>query len=192
MSIYKPTWLYIKQHNTTKLKYFGKTVRDPFKYNGSGSYWKRHIKKYGKDINTLWTKLFHSEQELTSFALSFSLGNNITESPDWANLRLEDGLVGGNNKGVNKGIKRSDKTKRLLAEINSKPNIERYGVKKAKEISKKKSAALKGRIFTKEHRKKLSEVRKGHKFSTEHCANISKSKKGKPWSLARRMAQRLR
>ena len=35
-----PTWLYIKQHNITKLKYFGKTVRkDPIKYKGSGTYW---------------------------------------------------------------------------------------------------------------------------------------------------------
>ena len=26
---FKPTWLYIKQHNTTGLKYFGKTTKDP-------------------------------------------------------------------------------------------------------------------------------------------------------------------
>jgi hypothetical protein len=27
-SIYKPTWLYIKRHTITGLKYFGKTVQD--------------------------------------------------------------------------------------------------------------------------------------------------------------------
>lgn len=33
-----PPWLYIKQHNQTGLKYFGKTIRkDPKKYKGSGS-----------------------------------------------------------------------------------------------------------------------------------------------------------
>jgi hypothetical protein len=52
MSIYfKPTWLYIKQHNLTKLKYFGKTInKDPVKYKGSGKHWTRHINKYGNDV----------------------------------------------------------------------------------------------------------------------------------------------
>ena len=35
-----PTYLYIKQHSVTKLKYFGKTnSEDPIKYSGSGKYW---------------------------------------------------------------------------------------------------------------------------------------------------------
>ena len=38
----KPTYLYVKQHNKTGLKYFGKTTKkDPLKYKGSGLYWKR-------------------------------------------------------------------------------------------------------------------------------------------------------
>jgi hypothetical protein len=31
---FKPTWLYIKQHTVTGLKYFGKTTRNPEKYKG--------------------------------------------------------------------------------------------------------------------------------------------------------------
>jgi len=36
MQEFKPVWLYIKEHNVTKLKYFGKTTTaDPIKYKGS-------------------------------------------------------------------------------------------------------------------------------------------------------------
>jgi hypothetical protein len=45
-----PTYLYIKQHSITGLKYFGKTTKsNPYKYNGSGKYWIRHINKNGKE-----------------------------------------------------------------------------------------------------------------------------------------------
>ena len=45
--------LMIKTHNVTGKKYLCMTTKaDPYKYNGSGVYWKNHIKKYGKDITT--------------------------------------------------------------------------------------------------------------------------------------------
>jgi len=37
-------YLYVKIHNVTKLKYFGKTTKNPYNYKGSGLYWKRHLK----------------------------------------------------------------------------------------------------------------------------------------------------
>ena len=37
MSIYQPTWLYVKQHPVTGLKYFGKTTQNPYRYKGSGN-----------------------------------------------------------------------------------------------------------------------------------------------------------
>jgi hypothetical protein len=47
-------YLYVKQHSITDLKYFGRTVRNPFKYPGSGTYWSNHFKKHGKEhIKTL-------------------------------------------------------------------------------------------------------------------------------------------
>ena len=45
-------YLYVKTHRVTKLKYFGKTVRDPYKYRGSGKHWKAHLKVHGYDIDT--------------------------------------------------------------------------------------------------------------------------------------------
>ena len=58
----KPTYLYIKQHKITKLKYFGKTTKDPNKYLGSGKHWIRHIKKHGLEIDTIWYQLFTDEK----------------------------------------------------------------------------------------------------------------------------------
>lgn len=92
----QPTWLYIKQHNKTGLKYFGKTITDPYTYNGSGVYWNKHLDKHGNDVDTVWVKLFTDQDELTEYALSYSEKHNIVESTEYANLKPEDGLMGGN------------------------------------------------------------------------------------------------
>lgn len=95
MTIYTPTYLYIKQHSVTKKLYFGKTIQDPIKYKGSGIYWMNHINKYGKQfVDTLWFCLFLSKEEITQFAHNFSKQNNIVESNEWANLTIETGLDG--------------------------------------------------------------------------------------------------
>lgn len=101
---FKPTYLYIKQHSITGKLYFGKTIKNPEKYNGSGLHWSRHIKKYGKEhVITLWYCLFYGQEECTKFALMFSEQHNIVESDDWLNLKKENGNDGGNDKGVGLG-----------------------------------------------------------------------------------------
>lgn len=90
MSIFKPTYLYVKTHNITGLKYFGKTVRkDPFSYYGSGTRWIYHLKKHGYDISTEIIGLFSNEEECRQVALDFSVNNNIVKSNKWANLKME-------------------------------------------------------------------------------------------------------
>ncbi len=96
MNIYRPTYLYIKQHSITGLFYFGKTVKNPEKYNGSGIYWTNHIKKHGKEfIITLWYCLFLDEESIIETAKLISQLNNIVESDKWANLIPENGINGG-------------------------------------------------------------------------------------------------
>lgn len=91
----KPTYLYIKTHKITGLKYFGKTTKiDPNSYRGSGIHWKRHIAKYGYDVDTEILGIFLTKKELVEFATKFSIDNNIIESKEWANLKLENGLDG--------------------------------------------------------------------------------------------------
>lgn len=100
MKKFKPTWLYIKQHTITGKLYFGKTTAsDPYKYPGSGLVWQRHINKHGTDhVVTLYAELFNSFDECRQFALEFSNKMNIVESKQWANLKLEDGMMGGSYK----------------------------------------------------------------------------------------------
>ena len=49
MTIY---YLYVKTHIKTGLKYLGQTKQNPFKYKGSGTDWKNHIKQFGNQVNT--------------------------------------------------------------------------------------------------------------------------------------------
>ncbi|NBP02041.1 MAG: hypothetical protein EBU90_18305 [Proteobacteria bacterium] len=91
----KPIHLYIKTHNKTGLKYFGKTVsKDPYKYKGSGVYWNKHLEKHGNDVSTEIIASFLDKNECKLFAKEFSIKNNIVESLEWANLKIEE-LDGG-------------------------------------------------------------------------------------------------
>lgn len=89
-------YLYVKQHSITGLKYFGRTIsKDPFKYKGSGDYWKLHIKKHGiNHIKTIEIWGFDDQKLCSEFALKFSIENDIINSNEWANLILEDGTTG--------------------------------------------------------------------------------------------------
>lgn len=91
------TYLYIKEHSVTGLRYFGKTTKNnALKYSGSGKHWKRHIKKHGKQyVKTIWiSEPFYEQNELTEFAIFFSDFFNIVESDKWSNLIVENGLDG--------------------------------------------------------------------------------------------------
>ena len=89
------TYLYVKQHKITGLKYFGKTSKkDPYLYLGSGKYWRRHLKLHGFEVDTINVWVFENENDCEKFALEFSKVNNIVESNDWANLRPENGKDG--------------------------------------------------------------------------------------------------
>lgn len=86
--------LYVKIHNDTGLKYFGKTTKDPFKYRGSGKYWLAHLKKHGANITTEVVRSFDDAQEASTFALQFSIEHDIVKSPIWANMIPENALDG--------------------------------------------------------------------------------------------------
>lgn len=96
MKHFYPTYLYIKTHNKTGLKYFGKTTNNPFTYYGSGKHWLAHLKKYGYDITTEILGYYIDKDECQSAALEFSILNDIVNSKKWANIILENGLDGGN------------------------------------------------------------------------------------------------
>src|SRR5690606_25868470 len=89
------TYIYVKQHRNTKLKYFGMTrKKNPYDYMGSGTYWLRHLKIHGKYVDTLNVWEFDDDTIAETFALNFSKENDIVESNEWANLRPENVRTG--------------------------------------------------------------------------------------------------
>ena len=138
---FTPTWLYIKQHNVTGLKYFGKTTKDPFLYKGSGKYWKDHIRKHGNNITTVWTELFTDKQTLTEYALQFSNQHNIVESKEWANLINENGIDGNVP-----GSKITEETRRKLSVSHQGQLAWNKGIPRSQEVKDAVSKANKGKV----------------------------------------------
>lgn len=154
----KPTYLYIKEHSITGLKYLGKTMANPYSYSGSGKYWKLHIKKYGSQyVKTIWvSEPFIDESKLVEFATFMSEELDIVKSDKWANLQEENGIDG-----APIGFNHSNKTKMKMVESHK-------GVRNkiSDEAKKRMSKAQKQRVITKDHRIKIG-------------LSISKNTKGK-------------
>lgn len=183
MAEVRPTYLYIKQHSITGMKYFGKTIRmNVYKYDGSGSYWKNHIKKHGrKFVKTLFVLgPYTNQEELTNLALWMSNELDIVNSKEWANLILEDGLsTGGWNRGKkskypssNKGKKSSDETKLKISE-SLMGNSRRKGKSTSDECKEKLRIANKGKNHTDETKLKMSNSAKGKKRTYEHQKKLN-------------------
>lgn len=160
----KLIYLYVKTHNTTGLKYFGKTVsKDPHKYKGSGKRWTNHIKVHGYDVTTEIVGQFYDEGLAKEFALQYSIDNNIVESDLWANLKLES-LDGGFDHINGTKEENAARTKAIwdnmgkerAAKIKADAGKKRIGQKRTAETCKKISEALTGRERTAEHAAKIS------------------------------------
>lgn len=160
-------FLYVKTHNITKLKYFGKTTSaDPVSYSGSGTYWLRHLAIHGKDFSTEIVGAFEDIATAKVAASEFCKANNIVESDEWANLKIED-ITGGWDhitrqhllKGVetfrNRPIEeqrianakrgRSGELNSMFGRDRSGKNNPRYGVKLSQEQRSQQSKAMIGR-----------------------------------------------
>lgn len=107
--------LYVKTHNKTGLRYLGKTEQDPFKYRGSGVYWKSHIAKHGYDVST--EVVFQSDciDEIKEVGINLSAEWNVVESREWANLMEENGIGGKTKTTWQKGRVPSNKGKKMPA-----------------------------------------------------------------------------
>ena len=195
-------YLYIKQHSITGLKYFGKTTnKDPFTYNGSGTYWCNHFKKHGKEfIKTIEIFGFDNKEDATYFAIRFSIENNIIKSSKWANLCYENGLDGGicgmkhSKESITKMKERvfSEEHRRKISEANTgklgkihseetrnKMSESHKGKTASEETKHKISESHKGKIYSEERIRKITEANKGRKHSEETKEKMSQSKTGR-------------
>lgn len=163
---FQPTYLYIKQHSVTGKLYFGKTIKNPEKYKGSGHYWIDHINVHGKEhVITLWYCLFYNIEEIIKFAVTSSYNWNIILDKDkngnkiWANLVVETGIDGGFVYNSLLHEHHSVSKKQVLLPDGS-----------IKYIDKNDSRVVSGEL-----KSPLCE----HKRTKLHCENISKARKGK-------------
>lgn len=148
-------YLYIKTHNKTGLKYLGKTVRDPYKYKGSGKRWCSHIKKHGYDVTTEILGIFSTNEELKMFSIPLSKKLSIVESTQWANLKLESGDGGDTSQYI-------DYSK--LNRGKGQSYEQRYGIKKAATLrlqrAKQLSKTRKGKTYEEIHGKEQAAILK--------------------------------
>jgi len=191
-----PTYLYIKQHSITKKKYFGKTTRDPYTYNGSGVYWTRHINKHGKEhIVTLWVSEPYTDTSVVEVALKFSSDNDIVNSKEWANQKPENGLDGGTP-----GTKHTEETKANMRKPRSekakanmrKPKSEEHKAKmrKARKPHSEETKAKMRKPKSEETKAKMSKAKK--QISEEHKDKISVRQTGKKHTEEHKAAQSVR
>jgi hypothetical protein len=188
-------YLLLKTHNTTGLQYLCKftervKIKSPFKYKGSGTYWKSHLNKHGNNVSTDILYKGYSEKELVTAAIFWSNVYDVVKNKQFANLIPENGLDGGVY-----GRKHSEEQKRKISKTLKGRKLSeehRRNVSEAATIRKRRphseetkikiSEAQKGKNrkpFTDEHKRKLSEARKGKKHSEETIRKMSESQKGK-------------
>jgi NUMOD3 motif len=166
----KPTYLYVKQHAITGLKYFGKTnSKDPYKYLGSGKYWTSHLKAHGKEhvITVLLLGPYTDKEKIMNDALYFSNAMNITESNEWANLKPENGIDGGGMVGL-----------KLSQEAKDKVSAAQKGRKRTPEQLEQHRKRMKGKKHTPATKAKMSTASKGKKKSASAIANMRKARTG--------------
>ena len=160
-------YLYLKQHAATGLLYFGKTTTsDPYKYLGSGSYWRHHIAAHGKEhVRTIKVWTFDNLDKCSKFAKLYSIENNIVESSTYANLAIENGLDG-----VPAGIAKTEAHRQKISESNKKPKSEQTkqrmseapkGIPRTAETIAKIKAnhkGMRGRKHSEDTKRKISEA----------------------------------
>lgn len=92
----KPTRIYHKQCPHCGLNYLGKTTAQNIEeYTGSGVDWIKHLKEHNVDPIHVWNSDWFYDRSIVQYALDLSEKLNIAESDDWANLKPENGLDGG-------------------------------------------------------------------------------------------------
>ena len=159
--------LYLKTHNKTGVKYFGKTSNDPFKYRGSGKYWSRHLKTHGNDVTTEIVQSFkdHEFDLAEQFAIEYSINNNIVDSKEWANLMIEN-----TKDGLAKGTKFSEETRKKMS------------------ISQMGNTATKGSKLSEDHKRKIGLAQTGNKHSEEAKKKMSEKARGRePWNKGKKL-----
>ena len=160
-------YLYKKTHNKTGLNYLGKTTRDPYKYSGSGLYWKRHLKEHGNDVTTKILYQTEDKEEFKRIAIEYSKKLDIVESDRWANFREETGHGGFSKEAQMKGFVNGH-MKRSMA--GGKAVVEKglvWNSETSKLAGSKGGKSNKGKPKSEAHKERLRETWRKKKLASE-------------------------
>ena len=82
-----------KTHKVTGLMYICKTEQDPFKYEGSGTEWREHLRKYGKEhVHTEILCQSENRNEVQLFCSDFAKNaGDYWKKDEYANMIMESG-----------------------------------------------------------------------------------------------------
>lgn len=176
-----PIYLYVKTHNTTGLKYLGKTTQDPFKYLGSGTRWLNHIRHHGTDIFTQILCESDNPDYIKQQGIYYSHLWNVVKSNEWANLKLEEGDGGFShiNTGDQEHIKRAS-----LAGHKAIHNLIKHSTPWTSESAKQ--ASIKGNLILQRLRKEDPE-RFNQQYSqlSERFKGEGNHNYGKVWCICK-------
>lgn len=141
-------YIYVKQ-SPKGLLYLGKTIQDPYKYEGSGLRWKRHLNLYGIKNTDLQTWILHetyNHDELKELGIYYSNLFNVVKSDSWANMKEEMGDGGFGSKEAHPwfGRKKTLEHRQKLS-IVSKGNKSNLGKNHSEETKQKQREAQKGK-----------------------------------------------
>lgn len=164
-------YLYLKTHNKTGLKYLGKTIaKDPHKYQGSGKFWQRHIKKHGYDVTTEILAESSDKEEIKNLGIYYSKLWNIVEDPSFANLIPESGDGGAQ---IWSNISRQKVSKALTGRKRTSAQKENYS-NAQKNLSEHHSRKMKEFLSNPEnYQKRYNQITSNWK-KPEHKEKISK------------------
>lgn len=193
-------YLYHKVHNITGLNYLGHTKRDPNRYQGSGKYWKRHIEKHGYDVTTKILFESNSIKEINEKGKYYSDLWNIVESPNWANLKQEEGDGGFNQIQVKEvwiekyGVDNPMKVKSISDKQHEKARktiLAKYGVDNAAkhpEVKNKIKNTFADPVWQStvgaEMRRKQQEIKDSAEWKTKTGSKISEKKTDPVWKAS--------
>lgn len=143
--------LMIKECKLKGLKYLCKTHdgKDPYKYQGSGTRWVNHLKKYhkfwtrSKDISTKILGVYDTKEELKEAGLYYSELFDVVKSQEWANIIPEQGEGGWINDQTGKHWKIKD-----TSNMKGPKSVTKAVVKGRQKISGEKNYQFKGWYVT--------------------------------------------
>jgi hypothetical protein len=192
-------YLYKKTHKVTGLQYLGKTSKsDPYSYPGSGKRWRAHLDKHGYTFDTEILVESNDPNEIAKMGVYYSNLWNVVEDEHWANLKPKSGdggtfahtleskkKIGDARRGKANGFKGQS-----YEEIQKDINAAQQRRENHSKLMLEKNP-FKGKSHSIESRQKMVESAKLRSTLTEEERNLRWGHlKGKPWSEARRAAQK--